>query len=88
MGETARLLTLSEAHWGGGKGSANGKGDGGGRFAVGLEWEILSVDTVVLPGLTHALLGSSTLLLFTHRTHIDLLAGHRAALRRRRSAST
>ncbi|KAJ7098891.1 hypothetical protein C8R44DRAFT_888738 [Mycena epipterygia] len=73
VGEMARLLTLGEAHWGGG--SANGKGNGGGRCAAGLEWEILNMDAVVLLGLTHALSASSTLLLFTHRTHIDLLAG-------------
>ncbi|KAJ7691441.1 hypothetical protein B0H17DRAFT_1331099 [Mycena rosella] len=36
-----------------GKGEA--KGDGGGRFAAGLEWEILNADSVVLLGLTHAL---------------------------------
>ncbi|KAJ7081147.1 hypothetical protein B0H15DRAFT_940506 [Mycena belliarum] len=32
-----------------------GRGDGGGRFAAGLEWEILGADAVVLLGLTHAL---------------------------------
>ncbi|KAJ7473170.1 mitochondrial outer membrane protein IML2 [Mycena galericulata] len=32
-----------------------GRGDGGGRFAAGLEWEILNADAVVLLGLTHAL---------------------------------
>ncbi|KAJ7674124.1 hypothetical protein B0H17DRAFT_1208257 [Mycena rosella] len=34
--------------------------DGGGRFAAGLEWEILNADTVVLLGLTHALSESFT----------------------------
>ncbi|KAJ7722076.1 hypothetical protein DFH07DRAFT_1067489 [Mycena maculata] len=33
----------------------NGRDDGGGRFAAGLEWEILGADAVVLLGLTHAL---------------------------------
>ncbi|KAJ7637765.1 outer membrane protein Iml2/Tetratricopeptide repeat protein 39 [Mycena rosella] len=61
MGEAARLLTLSEA--GARKAAADAKratskvtgGDGGGRFAAGLEWEILNADAVVLLGLTHAL---------------------------------
>ncbi|KAF7358792.1 Mitochondrial outer membrane protein IML2 [Mycena sanguinolenta] len=34
---------------------SDGKGDGGGRFAAGLEYEILQADAVVLLGLTHAL---------------------------------
>ncbi|KAJ6566692.1 hypothetical protein B0H19DRAFT_1138397 [Mycena capillaripes] len=64
MGEAARLLAASEA---GAKkavadakkaataGGGNKKGDGGGRFAAGLEYEILQADAVVLLGLTHAL---------------------------------
>jgi hypothetical protein len=64
MGEASRLLTLSEA---GAKkaaaesrkttsANANSSGkDGGGRFAPGLEYDILHVDAVVLLGLTHAL---------------------------------
>ncbi|KAJ7478215.1 hypothetical protein FB451DRAFT_1241639 [Mycena latifolia] len=69
MGEAARLLTLSEAgarkaaadakransNKGGAGGSGEGRGDGNGRFAPGLEWEILNADAVVLLGLTHAL---------------------------------
>ncbi|KAJ6492103.1 hypothetical protein C8R45DRAFT_990405 [Mycena sanguinolenta] len=57
MGEAQRLLALSEA--GAKKAVAEskktGKGDGGGRFAAGLEYEILQADAVVLLGLTHAL---------------------------------
>ncbi|KAJ6492119.1 hypothetical protein C8R45DRAFT_1137208 [Mycena sanguinolenta] len=37
----------------------SGKGDGGERFAPGLEYEILQADAVVLLGLTHALSESS-----------------------------
>ncbi|KAF7358809.1 Mitochondrial outer membrane protein IML2 [Mycena sanguinolenta] len=65
MGEAARLLALSEAgskkavaeskKTGAGAGALGGKGDGGGRFAPGLEYEILQADAVVLLGLTHAL---------------------------------
>ncbi|KAJ7098832.1 hypothetical protein C8R44DRAFT_888691 [Mycena epipterygia] len=67
MGEAVRLLTLSEARTrkaaadakksktGGGKENGNGKGDGGGRFAAGLELEILNADAVVLLGPTYAL---------------------------------
>ncbi|KAJ6613668.1 outer membrane protein Iml2/Tetratricopeptide repeat protein 39 [Mycena sp. CBHHK59/15] len=59
MAEATRLLTSSEA---GARraakeaAKANGKGAAkGGRFASGLEWEILNADAVVLLGLTHAL---------------------------------
>ncbi|KAJ6492110.1 hypothetical protein C8R45DRAFT_990442 [Mycena sanguinolenta] len=54
----ARLLALSEV--GAKKAVAeskrgvSGKGDGVGRFAPGLEYEILQADAVVLLGLTHA----------------------------------
>ncbi|KAJ6453252.1 hypothetical protein C8R47DRAFT_249056 [Mycena vitilis] len=68
MGEAARLLQLSEAgakkavadakagaKAGGAVKEVRVRGDGGGRFAPGLEYEILQADAVVLVGLTHAL---------------------------------
>jgi hypothetical protein len=38
-----------------GKNGKSRKGDGGGRFTPGLEYEILQADAVVLLGVTHAL---------------------------------
>jgi hypothetical protein len=70
MAEAARLLAASEAgakravadakaRKGAVTSNSNnngiGRGDGGGRFAPGLEYEILQADAVVLLGLTHAL---------------------------------
>ncbi|KAJ7148690.1 mitochondrial outer membrane protein IML2 [Mycena crocata] len=69
MAEAARLLGESEKGAKKAAADARGKprggsttgtggkerGDGGGRFAPGLEWEILNADAVVLLGLTHAL---------------------------------
>ncbi|KAJ7869896.1 hypothetical protein B0H14DRAFT_2726703 [Mycena olivaceomarginata] len=64
MGEASRLLALSEAgakkaaaesrKTSGANANSSGK-DGGGRFAPGLEYDILHADAVVLLGLTHAL---------------------------------
>ncbi|KAJ7203157.1 mitochondrial outer membrane protein IML2 [Mycena pura] len=67
MAEAARLLTASEAGSKralaaekkrvkeAGTEKAPAVRDGGGRFAAGLEYEILTADAVVLLGLTHAL---------------------------------
>ncbi|KAK7036209.1 mitochondrial outer membrane protein [Favolaschia claudopus] len=67
MGEASRLLAASEAGAkragaearkvgvGNNAHGGNVRGDGGGRFAAGLEYEILQADAVVLLGLTHAL---------------------------------
>jgi hypothetical protein len=70
MPETMRLLAASEAGAkravadarrensnsnNTGKNGKSRKGDGGGRFAPGLEYEILQADAVVLLGVTHAL---------------------------------
>ncbi|KAJ7738123.1 hypothetical protein B0H16DRAFT_1325584 [Mycena metata] len=52
MGEASRLLTASEA---GARRAGAERGDGGGRFTPGTEYEILGADAVVLIGLTHAL---------------------------------
>ncbi|KAJ7032573.1 hypothetical protein C8F04DRAFT_958936 [Mycena alexandri] len=57
MGEASRLLTASEAgaRRAGAEVKKGERGDGGGRFTPGTEYEILGADAVVLIGLTHAL---------------------------------
>lgn len=53
MAEATRCLTLAEA---GAKKQLKAKsGKQTGRFAPGLEWEVLLADTVILSGMTSAL---------------------------------
>lgn len=53
MAEAGRCLTLSEA--GARKQLKAAKSNANGRFAPGMEWEILQADAIVLLGLTQAL---------------------------------